>query len=426
MTTRNKCVACLMAMAIMSLCPTGAWAANYTWNGGDSGVWQTAGTGGWLNGTTPVAWADGNVAIFTNTTPKNITINGTVAPSSFTVNSGAGDYTFSGGTLNVSGNVNNINNSAGKLTFATAVTQTAATSFRNGAYAIDASGSLGGAYGFTFGYGVGTATMTQSGNVTITGLVLGSGGNANVTWTASGGILTASVDVRIANPAAGNTITGVLDVNGSTVNTPTIYISYASAGTATATLKLRSGTIAANSIYKFYSTATSTFELSGGTLKPYNTTATYGSTTAAKNNDITLTGSGGTISSTDKDGTARTVDIYSAIGDGGNKYGLTFAGSSTSTNVLRAANTYSGATVVSGGTLRLNTASALSHATGLSVASGAKLNIPTGVTNTVRTLTVASVLKPAGTYDKNNLGSVITGDGALIALGPKGTMVRFF
>jgi autotransporter-associated beta strand protein len=426
MSTRNKCVVSLMAIAIMSLCPTGVRAANYTWNGGDSGVWQTGGSGGWLNVATPVAWTNANIAIFTGTTPKNITINGTVAPSGFTVNSGAGDYTFSGGTLNIAGNLY-YNNSADKLTFATAVTQTAATYFRNGAYALDASGSLGGAYNFTFGYGAGTSTMSQSGNVTITTLILGNGGNATATWTASGGILTASGDVRIAYPnIAGQTIVSMLDVIGATVNTPTIYIPYASAGTATATLKLRSGIIAANSIYKFYSTATSAFEVSGGTLKPYNNTATYGSATAANNNDITLTGPDGTISSVDKDGIARTVNIYSAIGDGGNKYGLTFAGSGTSTNVLRAANTYSGATVVSGGTLRLNTAGALSQATGLSVASGAKLNIPTGVTNTVRTLTVASVLKPAGTYDKNNLGSVITGDGALIALGPKGTMVRFF
>ena len=423
MTTRNKCVVILMALAFMSLWPTGARAANYTWNGGDSGVWQTGGSGGWLNVTTPVAWADANVAIFTNTTPKNITINGTVAPSSFTINSGAGDHTFSNGTLNVTGTAN-YNNSAGKLTFATAVTQTAATYFRNGAYALDASGSLGGAYGFTLGYGASTATMIQSGNVTITTLTLGNGGSANATWTASGGILSASADVRIANPNTGQIITGVLDVNGATVNAPAIYISYATIGTATATLKLRSGAIAANSIYRHYSTATSIFELSGGTLKPYNNTATYGSATAANNNDITLTGSDGTISSTDKDGTARTVNIYSAIGDGGNKYGLTFAGSS-GTNNLRGANTYSGATTVTGGTLALITSNALSHATDLKVASGAALNISTGVTNTVRTLTVAGVLKAAKTYDKNNL-AVITGNGALIVLQPNGTMVRFF
>ncbi len=356
-----------LAVAMMLASVSVSEAANYTWNGGDSGVWQTGGSGGWLNIATPVAWADANIAIFAGASPKNITISGTVAPSGFTVNSGAGDYTFTGGTLDVTGTLYN-NNSAGTLTLATAVTQIGATFFVKGAYALDASGSLGGAYTFTLGYGAVTATMTQSGNVTIGSLYLGSSGNANATWTASGGILTAT-DVRIAAPsAAGHVITGVLDVNGATVNTPTIYISYGTLGTATATLKLRSGTIAANSIYRHYSAATSAFELSGGTLKPYNNTATYGSATAANNNDITLSGSDGTISSTDKDGAARTVNIYSAIGESGGRHNLTFAGAGT--NILYATNTYSGSTVVSAGTLLVSSALALQNSTLTNTAAG--------------------------------------------------------
>ena len=56
-----------------------------------------------------------------------------------------------------------------------------------------------------------------------------------------------------------------------------------------------------------------TFNFSGGTLRPCDNNATFGSATAANNYVTTLSGTAATITSSDATGTARTVNVYTTL-----------------------------------------------------------------------------------------------------------------
>jgi autotransporter-associated beta strand protein len=106
---------------------------------------------------------------------------------------------------------------------------------------------------------------------------------------------------------------------------------------------------------------------------------------------------------------------------------VTQAGSGTL--ILGGTNTYSGATVVNSGTLKLTQSKGLSSDTAVFLASGAVLNLDFTGMVTVRTLKVGARELSRGTpYDASRLPGVITGGGAIRALEgpPSGTMVRIF
>lgn len=95
------------------------------------------------------------------------------------------------------------------------------------------------------------------------------------------------------------------------------------------------------------------------------------------------------------------------------------------TLTLSAANTYSGATVVSAGTLRLTQDQCLSTNTAVTIASGAVLNLDFSGTNTVRSLQVGNTLRSNGVFGASRVPGVITGTGFLRTLEPpdQGTVI---
>lgn len=106
---------------------------------------------------------------------------------------------------------------------------------------------------------------------------------------------------------------------------------------------------------------------------------------------------------------------------------VTQAGSGTL--ILGGTNTYSGATVVNSGTLKLTQSQGLSSGTAVFLAPGAVLNLDFTGTVTVRTLKFGTrELSRGVSYDAAHLPGVITGGGAVRALEgpPPGTMVRIF
>ena len=92
-----------------------------------------------------------------------------------------------------------------------------------------------------------------------------------------------------------------------------------------------------------------------------------------------------------------TFTINAVIGDGGAGYGFTKV--STGTVVLTSANTYTGPTAVTGGTLQCNNSASLGVGGSLSISSGgAKVNLNYTGDHVVSALTLGGVAKVGGTY----------------------------
>lgn len=106
---------------------------------------------------------------------------------------------------------------------------------------------------------------------------------------------------------------------------------------------------------------------------------------------------------------ANTQTLAKVISGSGN---VVVTAANVGTIVLSQANTYSGNTTVSGGTLGLTTAS-LSNTGAVSVASGAFLNLTHNSTDIVGSLTLGGVLQPNGVYDASNSSGRITGTGKI-------------
>ena len=215
------------------------------------------------------------------------------------------------------------------------------------------------------------ATFTQSGGlVTITrnsnaGLTVGAFGNGLYTLT--------SGTLRVAGTGAGAGVAIGVSSGGSgtlTIDGPTAVvrigggngsgggsINLAAASGATATVNLQQGDLLVNNLIRGNATGTAHFNFSGGTLRPLDVNAVFGSATAGSNFNITLSGTGATISGLDVGSVARTVDVYTNLVGSGN---VTF---SSGTINLFGANTYSGNTRIGAGTLSLRGVNALAGST---------------------------------------------------------------
>ena len=115
------------------------------------------------------------------------------------------------------------------------------------------------------------------------------------------------------------------------------------------------------------------------------------------------------------------------ITDGATKSVSLVMNSAGRTQTLSGTNTYSGATLVSNGTLRLTQAQCLSTNTAVTI-DGGVLNLDFTGTNTVRSLQVGNVVKYKGVYGASRVPDALTGTGFLRVLepSPPGTFVSFF
>ncbi len=138
---------------------------------------------------------------------------------------------------------------------------------------------------------------------------------------------------------------------------------------STATVNLQEGTLAINGLTRGSGTGTVNFNLSGGTLRPYDADFIVGSSTAANNFDIVLSGSGSEISGIDAaTSTDREVTIHSALTGSGS---ITFNGG---TIRLMTSNSFGGDATVSSGSLILESGASMTNAASIHVSNGATLN----------------------------------------------------
>jgi len=280
-----------------------------------------------------------------------------------------------------------IKDGTGVLTLSGANTYTGITRLDNGTLRVLAGSNIGSTGNLTVNAGtldlqntqsmagttvVVSGSVIQNGNYTTTSTVDGAfrlGTGADGRWTVESGTLEAvsmGNTTSVVNIGFGGGSSGTLDINGGTAYFRRIQLGR-STNASTGTLKLQAGTLALTSLQSANDLGTYSFELSGGTLRPYDGTLTIGNATAANNAfDITLTGSNATITTNNATTGARnSVLIYSVIKESGGSQGLTFAGDSTGTAIsLYGDNTYTGETTLSGTVqLRLMNANALGGTT---------------------------------------------------------------
>ncbi|MBI5771329.1 MAG: autotransporter-associated beta strand repeat-containing protein [Verrucomicrobia bacterium] len=302
------------------------------------------------------------------------------ADSGTTILSGASPNTYSGGT-SITGGTLQIEKAGalgavtGNVTVASGATLALAgsgTTFAANALTLNGTGVAGNG-----------ALYNAAGNNTWTGTVAlatdsAIGAAASTTLVVSGVV---SGSAALSKVGAGtvaltgtNTYTGATSISGGTLRIGADANLGTAPGTATA------GHLA----------------LDGGTLNP---TAT---TTLDANRGIALGAGGGTL-----DTTAGTTLTYNGIAAGTGS--LTKAG--TGTVVLGGVNTYTGATTVNAGTLRLGGDTELSRSTAGAIASGATLDV-NARTDTVGSLAGAGTVAMAGgalTVGANNTSTTFSG-----------------
>lgn len=187
-------------------------------------------------------------------------------------------------------------------------------------------------------------------------------------------------------------------------------------------LVLNAGTVNLNNTYAINGSANSSMTINGGAIDN-----TSGGTVSLNNNppafnwngDFTFAGTyalnlggasvmlGGNRQVTVN---TSTLTVAGVIGDGGSGYSLTKAGSGTLT--LAAANTYSGGTTISAGTLALSGSGSMAGSSLISVAGGATLNL-SGLT-VAATLGARQALQISGSTNSATLATA-SGKGLMLA-----------
>jgi fibronectin-binding autotransporter adhesin len=365
-----------------------ASAADYTWNGGLSGVWDTSAVN-WNTTGTPWAYGQNNGTVF-NTSGAVVTVSGTVY-----VAGGWSFYAYNDVALTGAGVITSTSTGDYNMQITRGKTLTSDTSFvmpSNSTISVYANAGTGPAtFAMTGGFlGIATNTADVSGYRYLRLF-------ANTVFNQSGGLVSAkTLWVGInqnAGPATYNLTGGLLDINAqggepSTIgyensgNATTGIVTIAGAnakmivrnGTAGAKLyfgwnlslgraflNLQQGEFQANAIGPYGGIGYVTLGGTNGTmvLRPYGSDNLVLGNNPSQNMFFTLTGTNGVISSTDASGVARTTTVYVPIGEDQPGRGVTFDG--LGTIVLNTNNTYSGTTWLKGGTLQANHAGSLTN-----------------------------------------------------------------
>ncbi len=334
-----------------------AVAPSFTWHGdGSLNQWDYT-TSNWLTNGVAALYSDGDFTLFNNTgsTTPAINITAPVAPASVTVNASV-NYTF-GGSGKITGVGSLTKTNTGTLILTTPNDYTGGTTINQGTIQVS-DGSTAGAtlgnggvvdnaslvfdepdgYDFTNVIsGKGTLTQAGSGTMTFSGNNTYSG-----TTTISAGTL----------QVGDGTTTGTLGTNTVTDNAalafnPNSASSVVQSGlvTGNGTLTVLGGTVAVTAANNYSGTTTIN---SGGTLQLGNGGAT-GSVPAANITD------NGTLAFDHSVNEANTTAI---TGSGGiNKLGVNIL-------TMNAANTYTGNTVISGGTVKIGAAGTIPSGSG--------------------------------------------------------------
>ncbi|MEI7881238.1 MAG: YDG domain-containing protein, partial [bacterium] len=364
----NKQTLILLFTFIVGVLASGARAANYIWDGGytSGNNWNSANN--WNPDSAPTAPGTGTHTIqFAGSTRTSPNVSVSYNIYSITFNSGAAAFnvTWSGGTLTIQGG-GVVNNDDTLQTITAPITMGAAQTWNA------ASGGL------TFGGAITKAskllTITGGNSTTINGILTGSGG-----LTKEGG------GDLILNPSASACAIGTI-----TVNSGRLFIFNANAIANSAILDVSSG-------------ATLDFGITGGATSANTMTFDSGSCLANRVGTLTLTGTttfpsvGTMIFNQDDAATtaitinrapfvALTGDLTIQVGSNNVTVGsVTLAGAingagglsktSCGTLILGGANSYSGDTTISGGTLALASGGSLNVASSVNIAAGTTFDV---------------------------------------------------
>ena len=416
----------VLALLILS----GAWgeahASSQTWdNGAGDFTWNTS-SSNW-SGT---VWTGGNDAVFGATGVGTVTVSGTQSVGTNTdtpLTFNTAGYTLTGGTLLFPGAGNTSTLAVNANANLAALLSSGGTVVKTGNGTLTLSPGVGNTN--TFGSlttSAGGMTLTNGTlNVTVAGGVQGPGLYVHGgTLTVAGGTLNASAGsfVTINNNGTLTVTSGTCNFN----NSGELLNGYGSTGTINV-----GGTGVLNVNILRISQGTGIINLNGGTLQlnRFNSaggTGTVnfnGTTVQAKSSTTTFiplgytynVQAGGAIFDTASNNLTIAAPLthdatLGALADGG----LTKQGIGTLT--LSATNTYSGPTIVNGGTLSISQPMLAANAP-VNIASNAILNLNFTGSNTVVSLALGGATMPAGTYNATNYPAYFTGAGSLVNLG---------
>jgi autotransporter-associated beta strand protein len=451
----------LLSTALAALiCAQSASAASLTWDAGiaadatitaGSGTW-TDGAGNWNNGTTSdgINWSNAtpDAAIFGGTAGTYaITVGGPISAASLRFNtsgytlSAASAFTITIGPVAANNTTlaSAVSASIGSnVTVTKAANDTitgAGTLNIDGAYVNSQAGNTGGRTlningGATVNvnssgyFGQSAATVYTATNVNGTTIGVGTSAAGGALVVKAGGTVTAGNNTHVV-VGLGTAASGMLtidggDVNGGAITTlsgggtvaPANYgglrLGSTSSTGGTRIVNLNGGNLTVGQVFigsqAVGSTATNTFNFNGGTLKAIIANTTFMTGLTAANVQV----GGAKIDSNNFDITIGQALIHDpALGatlDGG------LTKSSAGTLTLTAANTYTGNTTISGGTLKLTGSGRLgstsatvgNYAGAMSISPGATFEIANGGTHTL-----SGPVTDAGTLTNSGGGGLI-------------------
>ncbi|MGC4016016.1 MAG: autotransporter-associated beta strand repeat-containing protein [Luteolibacter sp.] len=364
-----------------------------TW-AGTTGTWDTGTSATWANG--DLAFFQGDAATFGDLAADNIvTLTGTLAPASVAVtNNTAFAYTFSG-TGSIAGSTSLTKSGVGALTISTANTFTGGTTLNGGTLTATAAGALG-----TGPISITTGTLAVDGG-TLTNTINGTG---DILATGTGqGTLSGNLSGLAGSATVSTTGAGKLAVTGAALLPATLPVNVSSGST-------------------FYG-AGSALIAGAVTLNGAGNTEALGAlrldTGATVSGSVILAGASTSVGS--NSGTGRVTGI---IGETGGSRALTKLGGGIV--ALSGTNTYTGATILSGGTLQIDSAAALASTASVNLGAlagttgiGSTLDITN--TNTVipALISNANVTSTTGTHFIKGTGTLtVNGASDLILQNP--------
>ena len=364
----------IVPIAIALVGVQAAQAVTATWTGATSNAWATGGNWSGTGGAAPAAGSD---LVFPAGAAHLTTNNNIAAGRSFnSITISGNGYTLAGNSIALgAGNLSDTN-AAGSNTVSLAVSIAATRTFSvsNASESLTISGVLSGAGGLTktsAGTLILSGTNTYSGATTINGGILkisadnnlgtAPGGATAAQLTFGGGTLATTTSFALSsNRGIAFNSTGTIDVASGTTLTyggiaagaggltktsaGTLTISGANTYGGATTISLGTLKLGANNSVPSGSalTATGTFDLAG-----------FADTIGSLAGGGTVTNSSGGANSTLTAGGDNTSTTFSGVmQDGQNAVAFTKAGTGTMT--LSGTNSYSGATTINGGTLKIS------------------------------------------------------------------------
>jgi autotransporter-associated beta strand protein len=436
-----------------------------TWNAGGGnppsdgdGAWTAANN--WWNGTASTDWSDGRDAIFgVGGTAGVVEISGTVQPTSITFNAtGSGNYTISGGaidlgglpvtiTANVGATIDSTITNGGLIKTGTAAlvllgnnNYSGVTTISDGTLQIGNNTTAGSisqsiaiqdngmlvfnrfdtlTQGTDFAGGIsgsGSVTQAGSGTLVLNGVNTYNGGttvSGGTLWLDDNGILSTGVirgpltinsgaTVDASNRWAMGYETGVtsIAVNGGTLN---FHGNPGDGGISAKSITMTGGTISGVRMDWY----------NNGGPPQFTLTTNASNVSSVVSNDLWLRmeAAGGNVTFDVADGSVGDDLLISGniLTDGGTA-GITKTGAGTMT--LTGANDYTGDTIVEGGTLSINSAY-LSDTGAVKIETTAMMDLNFEGIDTVGSVWLGGINRGAGTFNSTTWSEYFTGSGSL-------------